>query len=162
MKPKLTILVGPPASGKSSYVRKKLRQDIIRVNQDDLRDMLKAGKYKYNAYLERHIFETNCQIVQSFLDKDYDVILDNTHCNLKTVNKILQKFEDKAYIQFVLFCEPLWKLKVRNVLRFIKTFGKAWIPVKVIENMNKNKEEVFSFIRNLHQDTGKVNYIYSK
>lgn len=135
--PILTVMIGAPASGKSIYSRNMVKYYRRgRVNQDDIRNMIKGGDYEFTNKTEKIIKEINDKTIEVLLDNGFDCVVDNTHCNPTTLNKLLEKFKDKALIHILIFEVPLWKLKVRNVLRYIKTFGKTWIPPHVIENMH--------------------------
>lgn len=137
IKPTLYVMVGAPASGKSSYAKKLVKNYRTgRVNQDDIRNMLKGGKYEFTSKTEKIIKEINDKTIETILEEGFDCVADNTHCNPTTLNKLSEKFKDKAVIKIFVFEVPLWKLKVRNILRYIKTFGKTWIPVHIIENMH--------------------------
>lgn len=136
-KPVLVVMVGAPASGKSHYTKRLSKQYRTgRVNQDDIRNMIKGGDYEFTSKTEKIIKEINDKAIETILDLGFDCVVDNTHCNPTTLNRLLEKFKDKALIRIFIFEIPLWKLKVRNVLRYIKTFGKTWVPVHVIENMH--------------------------
>jgi predicted kinase len=62
---KLLMLKGLPASGKSTYAKKLAQDGYVRVNKDDLRAMLHAGKWsKIN---EKQVLATRDQIVRDSL-----------------------------------------------------------------------------------------------
>lgn len=143
--PTLNILIGPPCSGKSSYVKRNMRLNTYRVNQDDIRNMIKSGNYKFSNFAEKLINDINIQSVHILLNKGCNVILDNTHCNTKTLDRVQKEFEDKADIKYFIFEVPLWKLKVRNILRYIKK--RIWIPIHVIVNMHEKVDFIKEVLR---------------
>lgn len=137
-KPTLYVLIGPPCSGKSTFCKERLRKSskTVRINRDCYRDMLrKPASYKFNRSLENSIYLNQHQLALECLNNGYDVILDNTHCDLKTLKEVFTGFKDHAEIKFIGFDVPLWKLKLRNILRTIKKGPRALIPIHVIESM---------------------------
>lgn len=146
--PVLTVMVGAPASGKSVYSKKLVKHYRRgRANQDDIRNMIKGGKYEFSPKTEKIVKEINDKVIEVLLDNGFDCVVDNTHCNSTVLSKLLEKFKDKAIIKIVIFDVPLWKLKSRNVLRYIKTLGKVWIPVHVIENMHEKIEFIKAILK---------------
>lgn len=147
----ITVLIGPPASGKSKFTKKMLKySNWFRVNQDDVRKLTK-GTYKnywkhVSSKSEQIVSTTNDWLIESLIHQGFHVIVDNTHCNIKTISKLIEQFKDRVLFEFVVFQVPLWKLKLRNILRYIKTFGDIWIPPKVIENMNNNLIKVLVYL----------------
>lgn len=145
--PDLYVTVGPPCSGKSSWVKslmsKFIGQDFTRVNLDDFRSMIKLGRHwkdiktpHFNK-LEKALISSQYHLILEALNIGQNVIIENTSCNLKTINDIKNTFGKVANIRFLNFYVPLWRLKVRNVIRYIKT-GK-WIPPNIIEAMHNNQ-----------------------
>lgn len=143
--PTLTILIGPPCSGKSTYVKNHMRPNTVRVNQDDIRKMIKGRKYKFSNFMENNVKNINIQTTHILLNSGCNVILDNTHCNPRSLQQIQKEFEDKADIVYLIFEIPLWKLKIRNIFRCIKK--RIWIPVHVIENMYSKIDSVKLYLK---------------
>lgn len=74
------MTIGLPASGKSTWAREQVAKsggNIKRVNKDDLRDMIDAGKWGRNN--EKHILETRDAIVRHYLNSGNVVIVDDTN-----------------------------------------------------------------------------------
>jgi predicted kinase len=74
------MTIGLPASGKSTWAREqvaKSKGNTKRVNKDDLRDMIDAGKWGRNN--EKHILETRNAIVRHYLNLGNVVIVDDTN-----------------------------------------------------------------------------------
>jgi len=81
----LTILIGPPASGKTTYALEQVRKNsdnLKRVNMDDLRFM--ATNYKYTRENEQYIFNLRNMAIRSALKRGFDVISDDTNLPGKT------------------------------------------------------------------------------
>lgn len=80
--PKITILVGLPASGKSTWAKKAVRSisRTKRVNKDDLRSMTDDGEWSKEN--ERQILVVRDAIIAEHLRNGYNVILDDTNLHL--------------------------------------------------------------------------------
>jgi len=83
---KLIILQGVPASGKSTWAREQVtgKKDIVLVNRDAIRDSL--GDYWIP---EREDLVTSIEVdsINSSLLRGYNVIVDATNLNPKTIKK---------------------------------------------------------------------------
>ena len=75
--PKVTICRGLPASGKSTWAKK---QDAVRINKDDLRDMLDNGKW--SGKREKLVLDTRDSIMVKALRQGRNVIIDDTNLHL--------------------------------------------------------------------------------
>jgi len=72
--PTLTMTKGLPASGKTTWAK---QQKAKRVNKDDLRAMIDNGVWsKYN---EKDILGIRDYIIARYLEKNYDVVVDDTN-----------------------------------------------------------------------------------
>jgi len=76
--PKIIMLRGLPASGKSTWAKEKLKSggDFVRVSRDDLRPML---HYKWNQKNESLTVEAEKSIVLSAIKNNKNVIIDDTN-----------------------------------------------------------------------------------
>lgn len=75
----LILLQGLPASGKTTFSRKWISEDLtnrIRVNKDDIRSMIGYDKSK-----EGLVISIQSDIVQIALEKGLSVIVDDTNFN---------------------------------------------------------------------------------
>lgn len=146
----IIITVGPPLAGKSTWAKRFVRTnpEYVRVNRDDLRYMLRSS-LKVGQQLEDVITGISSYIILKALFNKKSIVLDNTHCKNKYIEDICSKFPNEEYI-VKYFVEPIWKLKLRNILRWIKT-GK-WIPPHVIDQMDINMRRM-----DLHQLSEKYN-----
>lgn len=79
---KLLLLRGLPASGKTTFAKELVRNDgnWIRVNKDDLRNMLNGGKW--SGKHERRIVQLERQLVEEVLKDGKNVVIDDTNFNL--------------------------------------------------------------------------------
>lgn len=77
------LLKGLPASGKSTWSRKKQEEDpnVVRVNKDDLRSMLHNGKWsKHN---EKQVLRIRDLIIIDALKQGRHIIVDDTNLHHK-------------------------------------------------------------------------------
>lgn len=82
--PKLLVLQGIPASGKTTFARKLVEEDssYVRVNRDDLRNM--RGVY-WIPCQEKLISEWEYFCTRAALKAGYNVVSDSTNLNLSTI-----------------------------------------------------------------------------
>jgi len=93
------------------------------------------GRYILNPNLEKLVDKIHEEIFIIAQNAGKNIILDNTHAKAKYIISAIDKHKECVYtLRF--FTAPLWKLKLRNIIRYFKTG--VWIPTKVIENMDKN------------------------
>lgn len=78
---KLLLLKGLPASGKTTFAKELVRSDgnWIRVNKDDLRNMLNGGKWASSR--EKKTVACERWIVELLLDWKKNVVVDDTNLN---------------------------------------------------------------------------------
>lgn len=91
--PKVIICRGLPASGKSTWAKK---QDAVRINKDDLRDMLDGGKW--SSKREKLVLDTRDSILIKALRQGRNVIIDDTNLHPKHINRISEVVEAQAQI----------------------------------------------------------------
>jgi predicted kinase len=135
----ITILVGIPCSGKSAWARKQIGFYIH--SRDIIREQLFGKTYKQNKFDEGTVNVLyNKYLNEWFIDFNIDMILDNTHCKEPYIDDIIRRFKDHCPIRVVYFEIPLWKARLRNYIRWLKT-GK-WIPNDVMNSMYKNYQKI--------------------
>lgn len=85
--PKLIIMQGLPASGKSTMAKTIIEEsgNTVRLNKDLLRTMLHFDKF--SGHNEKATQEASLQLAQHFLFEKMNVIIDDTNLNPKTVNR---------------------------------------------------------------------------
>lgn len=75
--PKLLLLKGLPASGKSTHAKELVAKGWKRVNKDDLRAMIDSGKHSKPN--EKAILYIEFHIASYFLANGYNVVVDDTN-----------------------------------------------------------------------------------
>lgn len=83
---KMIILAGLPGAGKSTLAKKMVKQDqtYVRVNLDDIRNMLGTSDFNKEKLVEQIEL---ISIGYAFSQK-YNVIVDDTNLNPKKINKL--------------------------------------------------------------------------
>ena len=134
MKNIIEILVGIPASGKSTYAIEKVRDnsDYIRINRDSLR-MMFSGSYLVDYSVEKIITEVEYDIIDSVLNAGKSVVVDNTHLRLKYIRPYFDKFTDRADIKINIF-----DISIGDAIERDKGRGEKMVGSDVIERMYGN------------------------
>nr|DAU13270.1 MAG TPA: polynucleotide kinase [Caudoviricetes sp.] len=78
---KLLLLKGLPASGKTTFAKELVRKDgnWVRVNKDDLRNMLNGGKWSSGR--ERKVVKLERRLATEALEDGKNVVVDDTNLN---------------------------------------------------------------------------------
>lgn len=139
---KLIIMRGLPASGKTTYANKWVAEDPVhraRVNRDSLRAMISAGVYVPDSDAgegtERAIKFARDALIKVLLERNLDVICDDTNLPNKTVRELygLATFSDADVEVIDLTNVPLEDCLLRNKYRGPDTL----VPESVILNMHE-------------------------
>lgn len=101
--PKVTICRGLPASGKTTWAKK---QNAVRINKDDLRDMLDGGKW--SGKREKLVLDTRDSILIKALRSGRDVVVDDTNLHPKHIARISEVVEAQSQIDGK---EYTWEIK---------------------------------------------------
>lgn len=103
---KAILLCGISGSGKSTFCDKYSEQkDWLVIGSDIFRKRLVSydksrsfwDQYKFDKKLEKKITQLTQQYVQKAFDLKINVILDNTHLNIKTLERNIQMCKDIGY-----------------------------------------------------------------
>jgi predicted kinase len=143
--PFVMILIGPPLSGKSTFIRENFNDVEIDVISRDQIVLDLSGTDDYNlAFNTVNQKEVDKELKSRLLEagkSDKNVIIDMTNLSSKRRKSNLSYFEDKFYKVAVLFPELEWSEYLRrNELRSVNE--NKMIPEGVIKNMIENFQEV--------------------
>lgn len=130
---KILILIGIPASGKSTWSADYVRNNPnwIRVNRDDFRLMLKNAQM-CEPKIEDLITDLVVTTVEKALSKRANVIIDNTNLKVRYIKDFIEKFKYSADIDFRVFDISLDKALDRDNNRTMK------VGTEVIKRMFEN------------------------
>ena len=86
----LVLMQGIPASGKSKKAAEIAENiDGVRINRDDLRDMLYGKGFEgesFNKWLQKEVKNVEMIICKYYLEKGTSVVIDDTNLRNKTIN----------------------------------------------------------------------------
>jgi predicted kinase len=101
---KILILIGIPASGKSTWSKDFIRNNEkwVRVNRDHFRKMLKNSQM-CDPKIEDMITGLVNKTIHSCLAKKLNVIVDNTNLKVKYINAFIEEFKHSADIDYRVF-----------------------------------------------------------
>lgn len=138
LRPELVIMVGPPASGKTSLVQKYIQAGYVHVNMDTLRTKKKClDLCRYSVMAGRN------------------VIIDNTNPAKDTRKEYLELTKNQAhkyYLKAYVMRTPTLVCKHLNNLRVQKTEGDARRIPQVAYNMyKKNFQDVSQSLEGFDQ-----------
>ncbi len=137
---KLIICRGIPASGKSTWAKQWVLEDPehrVRINQDDIRNML--GKYwvPSREKLVQHIQE---EALTEALERGYDIVIDNTNLNKKVLDNyraLVIAYGNHAIELKDFFDTPLSVCIERDKARDLQ------VTEKVIRNFYNNYKDIY-------------------
>ncbi len=130
---KILILIGIPASGKSTWSKEYVRkhENWVRVNRDMFRLMLKDAQM-CEPKIEDMITTLMYSTIETCLMRKQNVIVDNTNLKKKYIDAIVNKFKYSADIEYQLFDISLEKAIERDKSR------DGTVGAGVIERMYKD------------------------
>lgn len=128
----LLILIGIPASGKSTWAKSYVRNnsDWVRVSRDDFRLMLKEAQMT-EPKIEEMISTLVRHSIRESLMKKLNVIVDATNVRPERIQEFIDEFKYYADINYRVFDISLKLALERNKAR------EAKVPDVVIETMYK-------------------------
>jgi predicted kinase len=134
---KVLILIGVPASGKSTWSLDFVRTnpDWVRVSRDDFRFMLK-GQPVCDPRIELLINTIQDSVILDALAKGINVVIDNTNLKKKYIEHFAKLVQPYASVEFQIFDISLNEALERDESRE-KKVGK-----EVLERMFKQYENL--------------------
>lgn len=127
----MLVLVGLPASGKSTYAKEfcNLHKNYIRLNRDDIREMFGVAN-SFSKENENLVVESQLSLIEKAYKKGFSVVLDNTNFNPDVFKKIdVLNLKYDVNVEFKYFDVSLEECIKRNSER------ERPVPKDVIYNM---------------------------
>ena len=139
--PRLFIMCGLPASGKSTFVQQFIKNNDIRyVSRDEIRFSMIKKDEEYFSH-EKEVFRKFAGTVAQTLIDGFDVIADATHLNRVSRDKLIRaidQYTTEYTITYIVLETSLETCMERNALRE----GRARVPDSVMKSMAKNWEDI--------------------
>lgn len=166
----LIMLLGLPASGKTTYAMELVEKGCKRVNKDELRAMIDGGKWSKEK--EKTILETEKQIVKNLLTSGYNVVVDDTNfAHRETWSEIAKECDADFSIKDFTGVSPRVCIE-RDIARGSKVGAKVILdmynryvkPEKIdlIENIAKQQVFIFDIDGTLAHMDGRHPHEYNK
>jgi predicted kinase len=102
--PKITILQGLPASGKSTIAKSIVDStgNTKRINKDDMRAMMDNSKWSKTN--EKFILKARDMLIEQALENNFCVIIDDTNLHpkhIETIKEIAKKYKAQVEVKFI-------------------------------------------------------------
>ena len=139
--PRLFIMCGLPASGKSTFAQQFIKNNDIRyVSRDEIRFSMIKKDEEYFSH-EKEVFKKFAGTIAQTLIDGFDVIADATHLNRISRNKLIRaidQYTTEYTITYIVLETSLETCMERNALRE----GRARVPNSVMKSMAENWEDI--------------------
>jgi len=147
MKLKVILLVGPPLSGKDTYLRIQDYSDFTMISRDDiLMSLHDTDDYSeaFHKVDQKEVDKLLNQKIQDCIDGKKNVIINMTNLTKRGRNRHLSKFPNSDYEKIAIVFPKLDITEYinRNLKR--KNEEIKFIPLNVIQSMIDNWEDVTS------------------
>jgi len=147
MKSKVILLVGPPLSGKDTYLRSQDYSDFTMISRDDiLMSLHNTNDYSeaFGQVDQKEVDRLLNQKIQDCIDGKKNVIINMTNLTKRGRNRHLSKFPNSDYEKIAIVFPKLDITEYinRNLKR--KNEENKFIPLNVIQSMIDNWEDVTS------------------
>jgi predicted kinase len=145
MKPKVILLVGPPLSGKDTYLRTQDYSDYVIISRDDiLMSLHDTDDYSsaFNTVNQKEVDKILNQKIQDSIGEKRNVIINMTNLSKKSRNRHLCKFPNIDYDKIAIVFPKLNLCDYINRNDKRKVDENKFIPVNVIQTMIENWQEI--------------------
>ena len=129
--PKLLVLKGLPASGKTTFAKTLVNKGWVRVNKDDLRAMLHNSQF--NKPNEEFILKTRDDIIVRAITSGNNVVVDDTNLHPKHTERL----SSIAAVFEADYEEKFFDVDIREAIKRNELRDKP-VPVKAIYSMYNN------------------------
>ena len=137
------ILVGIPASGKSTFCENFLKENknYVKTSRDDFRYMFRNEGF-CESKIEQMITEFQKEAILKSLKNGYNVLIDNTNVKLRYINEFIKMIKPYANISFKVFDLPLDVCLERDKAR-ARSVGEG--VIKRMHSDLTNLKSIFNF-----------------
>lgn len=145
MKSQVILLIGPPLSGKDTYLRSKDFSDFTIISRDDiLMSLHNTDDYTeaFNQVDQKLVDKLLNQKIQDCIDNKNNVIINMTNLSKKSRNRHLCKFPNIDYDKIAIVFPKLNLCDYINRNDNRKKEENKFIPVGVIRSMIENWQDV--------------------
>jgi predicted kinase len=145
MKSKVILLVGPPLSGKDTYLKTQDYSDYVIISRDDiLMSLHDTDDYSsaFNTVNQKEVDKILNQKIQDSIGEKRNVIINMTNLSKKSRNKHLCKFSNIHYDKIAIVFPKLNLCDYINRNDKRKVDENKFIPVNVIQTMIENWQEI--------------------
>jgi predicted kinase len=144
-KPTITFLIGPPASGKSTYIRNTVSSGDVIISRDDIVDELRSvSGLSYNDAFQNPELQLNVNIflyqkLDDALNAKKNIIIDMVNIKKDNRKKFLDRVPKDYIKKAIVFNVDKEELIKRAIERDEKT-GK-YVPLHIIDSMTDNLDQ---------------------
>ena len=145
MKSKVMVLVGPPLSGKDTYLKSQDFSDFVIISRDDILMSLHSNSDYSEAFSsvdQKLVDKLLNQKIQDCITNNKNVIINMTNMTKKSRNKHLSKFPNVQYNKVAVVFPKLNLCDYINRNDKRKSEENKFIPLNVIQSMIENWQEV--------------------
>lgn len=140
----LTVLVGIPGSGKSTYVEKNKQPNEEVLSSDRIRKELLSGEEDQTN--NKLVFDTLYARARDFLSQGKDVIIDATNISLFERRRVLQNFADMQLKRVAIVFETPVEVCIERDEKRQRTVGRAVIEKYARKYQKPRRSEGFDEI----------------
>jgi len=141
-KPKLVVLKGLPASGKSTFAEKLTKLGFVRTNKDDIREQLYKGNWKRKD--EKQVLRVRNSIIEDALSHNKSVVVDDTNLNpvhIKDLAAIAKKHNVTFEVEDSFLAVPI-EVCIKRDLQRPKSVGESVIRSMYHQYIKKAPQQV--------------------
>lgn len=145
MTPEIIFLVGPPLSGKDTYIREKVLGNDTIISRDDIVMELSPGKSYTEAFQtvdQKLVDELLNKRLQDAIDSEDDIIINLTNLTRRSRKRFLDKVRDTDYKKIAIVFPRLEFEEYLERNRKREREDGKFIPPNVIDSMLKSWEPV--------------------
>lgn len=140
----LTVLVGLPGSGKSTYVAKNKQPNEVVLSSDMIRKELLSGEEDQSN--NKLVFATLYARARDFLSQGQDVIIDATNISYFERRRVLQNFADMQLVRRAVVLETPIEVCVERDEKRERTVGRDVIEKYARRYQKPRRSEGFDEI----------------